>query len=346
MLKRLLFLRPALRALPWLLVPLLLWWALKDVPFAEISTVLGHLTAGQILILAGMNTLLMLFLSARWWLILRAQGYRIPYLTLSAYRLAAFSVAYFTPGPHIGGEPWQVFLPQQRHGVPGTVALASLGLDKLLDVLANFTFLVVGVLILFNGGLIGEEAGVAIIFLALALLAVPLGYLIWLWRGGAPLTGWVTRIAARRPGVGWLASTARVVREAEGQAATFGKRYPRAFLLAILFSALVWAGLVTEFWLALRFLGLSLSLPQVVSVITAARLASLFPTPGALGTLEAGQVLVMQALGVNPAVGVSLSLIIRARDLTFGGIGLWFAGVYSPRLKLSKGVLTSLEGER
>ncbi len=328
-------LRAALRALPWILVPLLLWWALKDVPFGEITGVLGKLTLGQMVVLAGANTLLMLTLSARWWLILRVQGYPIPYLTLSAYRLAAFSVAYFTPGPHVGGEPWQVFLPQQRHGVPGTVALASLGLDKLLDLLANFTFLVLGVVIVLNGGLIEGRTGIAVVILSLALLSAPLGYLIWLWRGGVPLTGWVTRLAARRPDLGWLTTTARVVQEAEGQVAVFGKRYPRAFFLAIIFSGLVWVGLVSEFWLALQFLGVSLTLPQVISVITAARLASLFPTPGALGTLEAGQVLVMEALGVNPAVGVSLSLIIRARDLAFGGLGLWFAGVYSPKFKFS-----------
>ena len=37
---------------------------------------------------------------------------------------------------------------------------------------------------------------------------------------------------------------------------------------------------------------------------------------------------------------LGLSLIIRARDLAFGGLGLWLAGVFSPKLKLFK-----LEGE-
>ena len=335
------FLRPLLKALPWLLVPLLLWWALRDVPFGEIGQTLGQLTFWQIMAVAAANTFLMLSMSARWWLILRAQGYRIPYLTLAGYRLAAFSVAYFTPGPHFGGEPWQVFLPQQRHGVPGTVALASLGLDKLLDLLANFTFLVLGVLVILNGGWITGGTGSVMVFLALALLAVPLGYLIWLWRGGTPLTGWLTRLVARFPRVGWLSITARVAREAEGQVGSFGRRHPRAFFLAVIFTGLVWVGLVAEFWLALKFLGVDLTLAQVITVITAARIANLFPTPGGLGTLEASQVLVMEMLGINPAIGVSLSLIIRARDVAFGGLGLFLAGVFSPRLNIS-----NLEGER
>ena len=341
MLKRSSIFPRLLRFLPWILVAIMLWWAFKDVPFGEITFALRHLTVWQILTLVGVNTLLMLFLSARWWLILHAQGFSIPYLTLSAYRLAAFSVAYFTPGPHFGGEPWQVFLPQQRHGVPSTVALASLGLDKLFDLLANFTFLVVGVLIMFSGGLIEGEIGAAILFLSLVLLAAPLAYLIWLWRAGTPLTGAVNWLAAQRSFPAWIEKTAHVVLESEGLAASFGRRYPRAFFLAILISGLVWVGIISEFGLALHFLGVSLSLAQVLSVITAARIANLFPTPGALGTLEASQVLVMQALGINPALGLSLSLIIRARDLTFGGIGLWFAGFFSPKLRLTK-----MEGER
>jgi uncharacterized membrane protein YbhN (UPF0104 family) len=179
------------------------------------------------------------------------------------------------------------------------------------------------------------------VILALGLLALPLGYLIWIWRGGTPLTGWAARCVARFPRVAWLSVLARVVREAEGQVGTFGRRHPRTFIAAVIFSGLVWVGLTAEFWLALQFLGVDLTLPQVITVMTAARIANLFPTPGGLGTLEAGQVLVMEALGVNPAVGVGLSLIIRARDVAFGGLGLFFAGVFSPRMNFS-----NLEGER
>jgi uncharacterized membrane protein YbhN (UPF0104 family) len=79
----------------------------------------------------------------------------------------------------------------------------------------------------------------------------------------------------------------------------------------------------------LRFLGLHLSLPQVMLALTAARLAFLLPVPAGLGSLEAGQVLAMGLLGVNPAVAISLSLVIRARDLFFGGAGLWIGAVLS-----------------
>jgi uncharacterized membrane protein YbhN (UPF0104 family) len=62
---------------------------------------------------------------------------------------------------------------------------------------------------------------------------------------------------------------------------------------------------------------------QTVSALTAARLAFLTPLPSGLGALEASQVLAMQALGLEPTFGISISLLIRLRDILFGMVGFW-----------------------
>lgn len=72
-------------------------------------------------------------------------------------------------------------------------------------------------------------------------------------------------------------------------------------------------------WLALQFLGLDL---QVGGVVTAARLVILLPFPAALGALEISQVPALTALGFSSAEGAAMGLLIRARDLLFGGAGL------------------------
>jgi hypothetical protein len=48
-----------------------------------------------------------------------------------------------------------------------------------------------------------------------------------------------------------------------------------------------------------------------------------------VGALEASQVLALGALGINPSTGISLSLLIRARDIALGGLGLWWGGIKS-----------------
>ena len=78
-----------------------------------------------------------------------------------------------------------------------------------------------------------------------------------------------------------------------------------------------------EYMLSLRFLGARVDPLQAVIALTAARLAFLTPLPGGLGALEASQVLALGALGFSPALGISVSLLIRGRDIAFGLIGLW-----------------------
>ena len=50
-----------------------------------------------------------LAMTARWWIILRADNPGIPFWPLIRYRLAVFGLSYFTPGPQVGGEPLSEF---------------------------------------------------------------------------------------------------------------------------------------------------------------------------------------------------------------------------------------------
>ncbi len=83
------------------------------------------------------------------------------------------------------------------------------------------------------------------------------------------------------------------------------------------------------------FLGLRLTPLEAVTLLTAVRLAHLLPMPGAIGTLEASQVVALEMLGLNTAVGLSLSLLIRLRDVGLALIGVWL-GAQVPEVKSEK----------
>lgn len=72
-----------------------------------------------------------------------------------------------------------------------------------------------------------------------------------------------------------------------------------------------------------------LTAEQTLAALTAALFAFLTPLPGGLGALEAGQVYVMTAFGHTAAIGIGISLLMRARDALNGGLGLLLAGVQS-----------------
>jgi len=320
-------------ALPWLRQPIWLmaiWlgalaalaWSMGRVPVRGVYQALDNMQLESALILALLNVVVVLLISSRWWLILRAQGHRINLLRLVGYRLAAFSMSYFTPGPQFGGEPMQVHL-LTRHGIPVSTALSSVSLDKLLEMAINFTFLVGGILLVLQSGLLGSLASSQVLALAMGLVFIPAGYLAVLWGGKQPLAGLLRRINHPR-----LQAAALLIGEAETLAGEFCRQKPIALAAAVAISLVTWAIMLLEYYLLLNFLGLSVSLTQAIAGLTAARLAFLAPTPAGLGALEASQALASEALGFGLVSGLTVSLVIRARDLLIGAIGLALTAIF------------------
>ena len=346
--------RQQLTRLFWLALALvLLWVTLRSVPLDEVWARLSRLEPGQVLLLAAVNVLVLLTFSLRWWLLLYAQGYVLPYLSLVGYRLATFAVSYFTPGPHFGGEPLQVYLVTARHNVPVSASLAAVVLDKILEMLANFIFLAVGLLVVLRQqGWVALDQAPLVVF-SLLLLAAPLALLVALALGWRPLTGllrwadggwqWVNRVLGR-PGRSITQSRLySTLADSETQSTVLCRDHPLILLLAVGASALSWVAIVGEFWLMTNVLGLGLTLPQAITALVAARVAILLPLPAALGALEASQALAMRGLGLPPAGGVSLSLLIRARDVLLGVLGLALAGALLWRRRIQRTAQPEIE---
>ena len=299
----------------------LLGWALKDVQWSAVRTAVGRLGSWQIIVLVAINVVTLLSFSGRWWLILRRQGCRIPFLTLAGYRTASFGVSYFTPGPQFGGEPLQIYLLTRNHSISTPTATAATAVDKVLEVGINFLFLTVGGVVMsygFLGAARGEsEIGIWNVGIGLAIVGiltvVLAAFLVAEWFGWRPLG----RLAARLPG-----RIALTVADSEKLVAHFFREQPRTVLAAMGVSVLSWGLILFEYWLSMAFLGLNLTPMQLLTAVTINRLAFLAPLPGGLGALESSQVLAMTALGLDPAIGISQSLIIRARDVATGLTGL------------------------
>jgi uncharacterized membrane protein YbhN (UPF0104 family) len=81
-----------------------------------------------------------------------------------------------------------------------------------------------------------------------------------------------------------------------------------------------------EYYLMVTFLGMRLSGLQAFAGFTAMQISFLFPLPAGLGALEASQVLVLGAFGQPATMAISLTLLMRGRDILNGGLGLLLAG--------------------
>ncbi len=310
-----------LRILPWGIGAVLLILIVRSVSIEDVIATLRRLKLWQIGVLLLANAFILLTITGRWWILLRGLGHSVPFLPLFIYRLGAFGLSYFTPGPHVGGEILQVAMVEREHGVPRSDSLAAVALDKAIEYTVNLTFLILGIAAILQWRIVPQSFGRQAIGLALALLVFPLAYLLATALGRYPATR-VGRPLARR----WprLAAAVDTVEESEVQIGRYFQRAPRAFILAVGVTLIGWAALVLEYWLMIRFLGVTLSLPQLVAALTAARLSILAFLPAGLGALEASQATVFSLLGLDPAVGISASLLIRLRDTALGLLGLWW----------------------
>ena len=303
---------------------LLLTWSLRQISWRGMWAHLSEFSWQALITLVLLNLVVLVALTVRWREFVRTLPVSIGFSSLLQARLAAFAVSYFTPGPQFGGEPMQVIALHAR-GAPASAAAATVALDKLVELLTNFTVLALSVMALWLAGLGDVQARLWGSLLAVTLLALPLAYLLALGLGRHPFAAAFRWLAARRPR-GRLKRGLGVLAESELLAGELTRARPGVMLRALVWGGAAWALMILEYGLSARFLGAPLSPVQTLAALAAARFAFLLPMPGGLGALSSSQVLVFSAMGFDPNAALALVVYIRARDLVVGLAGAALAG--------------------
>ena len=302
---------------------ILLYVVLRNVPLEEIWSTVSQLQFWQIGLLFALNLFIYGLITLRWWIIVRAENKSVAYFPLLLVGIAVFGVSYFTLGPHVGGEPLQVLYLQRRYNLTFTHATASVVMDKLLELLANFVLLVVGLTAILQAGILSANGSSSWLSLSGLLLVCmwPPVHIILLYKQKYPVSAFLRSIPWIKKG----SKPVRFIAASERLAGTFCRRHFSSLILAILVSLCAGVGMVSEFALITSFLGIELPFWQTIAAWTAGWLALLAPVPGGLGALEASEVLALGAFGVSAALALGVTLVMRGRDLLIGSLGLFLA---------------------
>ncbi|MDX1377557.1 MAG: lysylphosphatidylglycerol synthase transmembrane domain-containing protein, partial [Anaerolineales bacterium] len=228
------------------------------------------------------------------------------------------------PGPQVGGEPLQVIYLQKNHGLSFARATSAVIMDKLLEFLVNFILIGIGAWAIVRVGLVAENGiRLNLSLLALAILLIwPILHIIFLYNRIVP----VSRLLLRQPFIQKDHASIRLIIVSERMASVFCRKHVRAMLLAVAVSLISLLGIVFEYYLMISFLGMNINALQTFAALTAMQVAFLMPLPGGLGALEASQVFALGAFGQPASAAIGLTLLMRARDILNGGIGLLLAG--------------------
>jgi glycosyltransferase 2 family protein len=220
----------------------------------------------------------------------------------------------------VGGEPLQVLYLQRNYGMTYTRATSTVVMDKLLEFLANFVLLGFGLTAVIQAGFFSASGQSPLASLGglIFLLLWPPIHIILLYHKKYPVSAVLRKFSNNK--------FVRFVAASERMAGTFCRRHLGSLVSAIFVSVFGALGMVVEFFLITLFLGIHLSFWQTIAAWTAGWLAFLVPLPGGLGALEASQVFALGAFDISAVSAIGVTLLIRARDLLIGGLGLLIAG--------------------
>jgi uncharacterized protein (TIRG00374 family) len=209
----------------------LLYFALRNAPLADIWNTLKTLKLSQIAIILVINAIVIGLMTARWWVIVHAENPSVPFLPLVGYRLSVFGLSYFTPGPQVGGEPLQVIYLQRNHGLSFARATSVVIMDKLLEFLVNFILIGVGAWAIIRVGLVAENGPRLTLSLSglTVLLMWPIIHIVLLYRGIMP----ISRIMLRQPFIPKDHAAIRLVVVAERMTSAFCRKHVRSMCAAI-----------------------------------------------------------------------------------------------------------------
>lgn len=260
-----------------------------------------------ILLLTGGYLLLGVF---RWQSILRGQGHVISFQNIWKEYLAGFSLLFFVPIFPFANELFRATSLKEHHDVELTKGMASVVVDRILEITSNlFVVIVGGVIFLFLGDHISYST---------RTIAV-IGFIgIWLFL----LFLLYVRMFQKK-------SILRLFWKGNGR---FHETEEEVFRLFHTRNSFFWQGVflslgksalgIVRVWAVVLFFGKGFVALPGITIHGFYYLALLLPIPGALGTHEALQAVAFGVFGLGAGTGAAFALVVRAAEVLFAAAGL------------------------
>jgi len=238
-----------------------------------------------------------------------------PYLRMLAARTAGEAVNIVTALGSVGGEAIKVWL--LRPAVPYDESVPSVVIAKTTSTLAQTLLLVVGLILAVTTLTVHRD----VIWAMLGLLGVEL-----LLVGGFVVTqvAGLVRRAGRLLAWSGLIENASAAEDLDARLRRYYRENWPRFGLSVAFHFGGWLLGALEVLVMLHVLDIPVSIATatvIEAVGSGVRFAS-FLVPGSLGVLEGANTGVFAALGLGASVGLAFSLVRRARQGVWIGIGL------------------------
>ncbi len=297
----------------------IVWFLIRQVGWDQIKQSLGMLKWSYAIVISYPIT----------WILLNTQGWRLalhkpyarvlPLLKLAEVRTAGETFNSLLPSGYVGGEPLKAHL--LSRWIPLSEAASSVLIAKAAQSVGLVLFIGLGLTI---GGKKGSPNPLTRPGEAIALALLTLGivlFVVLLARSSFARLGQRIHRLTGHPFLHKLEPHLIALDQSIG---AFYREGKMRFLLSVGWHSLGWIAGAIEVAIIFALVGHSVSWREAWFVGALAQLGSVVGlfAPMGIGLYEGGHYLAASALGIPPALGVSVALIRRVRELFWNIVGL------------------------
>lgn len=264
-------------------------------------------------------------------------------LTLFAAKLAGETVNQLTPLANLGGEPVKAYL--LTHHTPGPRGMASVVVDKTAQLVVGLSFTILGLGLLFYYHDISELIPLEyrILFTTL-LVASPVALWFFYKRQDRMFTSLLNLLRSAGIRTDLIERNMGRAARIDTNIGSFYHEHRTRFLQALFFQSLGWFMGTLETYVILNALdaGIGFWFCFLLNSLGAVISGLFFFMPSNIGVMEGSLVFLFSALGLDPALGLSLGLTRRMRRLVWIFIG-WTCLSYMSRNAIKRGDSAAVE---
>lgn len=266
----------------------------------------------------------------RWRMLLSSLGAKVPLGRLVGVRVAGLAVGTLTPGAKLGGEPLRAYL-LARDGVQSGPAIASVAVDRSLELIANLVFAVAYcALFALRDSASASRVFVVVVASGIAFVLAITFFVRRLRRGGSIVPARMKTVLDR------LGASEDAIQRTDDalRELLFARR--KMLMGAMAASLVLNAIILAEYGVLFVAFGIWPTLPDLAGALLGVGLAHALPVPASLGALEGAQAAVFGLAEDDPRLAIVAATAARVRDIGWTIPGVAYLAVTALRRRVSR----------
>jgi len=294
----------------------LLVWIAQVVGWQEIKNAFLVFTGWQGLVILFLTVLVALIGTWEWKIILKSRGVDIPFKNLFKLYLAGFSIKYLAPMLIFGKEIFCSYALKEKYSIPWSKGMASVIIDRILDFTIEMVFIFLGIISFFLVFDLSFKI-LGIIFTIFLVLAI--GICLFYFK-----------VFKKESIIKFFIKIFIPTYQNDNTPLYFENEIFDFFKTK---KKYMWGGIFLTFfekiikllktWLLITFLGKTVGLLPVFSILGFSYLAAMIPIPAVLGVHEGLQSFSFNTFGLGQGTGIVFAMIIRGAELIIALIGIF-----------------------